>query len=165
MLKLRHGGKGSWIFLFLVLVIYGAVAFVDLEVARGGLIFFKALLLQLLPVLAAMIAIIFAVNLFLQPKQINSYLGTQAGIKGWLLALLAGILSVGPVYPWYAVLHDLKSKDLAPSLAATFLYSRAIKIPLVPLIAHYFGLQYTVVLLACLLILAIVNGLIMVRVL
>lgn len=45
-----------------------------------------------------------------------------------------------------------------PSLAATFLYARAIKLPLLPLMAHYFGLAYTVVLSLCLLVFSVISG-------
>jgi phosphoenolpyruvate carboxylase len=46
-------------------------------------------------------------------------------------------------------------------LAAVFLYSRAIKIPLLPLMIHYFGTAYTLVLCLYLLGFSIICGFLM----
>jgi hypothetical protein len=43
-------------------------------------------------------------------------------------------------------------------LIATFLYSRAVKLPLLPLMIHYFGFTYTLVLCIYLVIFAVING-------
>jgi uncharacterized membrane protein YraQ (UPF0718 family) len=68
------------------------------------------------------------------------------------------MLSVGPVYPWYALLGDLREKGMRSGLSAVFLYSRAIKLPLLPVMIHYFGLAYTLVLVAYLLLFSLLNG-------
>jgi hypothetical protein len=47
------------------------------------------------------------------------------------------------------------------SLASAFLYSRAIKLPLLPLMVHYFGGLYTAVLCIYLLVFAFVSGIAM----
>jgi hypothetical protein len=44
------------------------------------------------------------------------------------------------------------------SLVAAFLYNRAIKIPLLPLMIYYFGVIYVVVLLIFMIIASIVEG-------
>jgi hypothetical protein len=77
---------------------------------------------------------------------------------------VAGILSTGPVYAWYAVLHDLRQKGMRASLVAAMLYSRAVKLPLLPLLVHYFGLGYTMVLALYLIGFSIIGGLLMERI-
>ena len=77
--------------------------------------------------------------------------------------MTGGMLSVGPVYPWYALLGDLQEKGMRNALIAVFLYSRAIKLPLLPLMIHYFGMAYTLVLVFCLALFAILNGVAMER--
>jgi hypothetical protein len=53
-------------------------------------------------------------------------------------------------------------KACAP-LAAVFLYSRAVKLPFLPLMIHYFGTAYTLVLCLYLLGFSIMNGVLMVK--
>ena len=83
---------------------------------------------------------------------------------GWLTAIVGGVLSTGPVYPWYALLQDLREKGMKTSLAAVFLYSRAVKLPLLPLLVHYFGITYTMVLIGYLIMFSVISGLVMERI-
>jgi len=53
---------------------------------------------------------------------------------------------VGSIYPWFALLKDLKEKGMRTAFIAVFLYNRGIKLPLLPLLIHYFGLTFTVLL-------------------
>ena len=130
----------------------------------SGVGVFTQLLDKVLPALALVFVLFFAVDLLLDPKRVEKYLGRRSGIPGWLTAILAGILSTGPVYAWYAVLHDLRQKGMRTSLVAAMLYSRAIKLPLLPLLVHYFGLGYTIVLVSYLIGFSIIGGLLMERV-
>jgi len=142
-------------------MIYGLTAVVDSELALRALAGFTQLLDKVLPALALVFVLIFAINLLLDPQRVRKYLGKQSGIKGWLTAIVAGILSTGPVYAWYAVLRDLRQKGMRTSLVAVLLYSRAVKLPLLPLLAHYFGLNYTLVLVLYLIGFSVISGLIM----
>jgi len=47
------------------------------------------------------------------------------------------------------------------ALAATFLYSRALKLPLLPLMVHYFGAAYTIFVSTCFIVAAVLSGLAM----
>ena len=102
-------------------------------------------------------------DLLLKPEWIKHNLGKEAGIRGWLMAAAGGVFATGPVYAWYALLGDLREKGMRMPLAAMFLYSRAIKIPLLPLMIHYFGVTYTLVLCLYLLGFSIVCGILMAR--
>jgi hypothetical protein len=72
---------------------------------------------------------------------------------------------MGPVYAWYAVMAELQQKGMRTALIATFLYSRAIKLPLLPLMIYYFGLSYTLVLCSYLLVFSVINGILVERLL
>lgn len=152
---------GGWIFLVIVFLLYGVAALADTELTLKALTSFTRMLDQVLPVLCLVFVLIFVVNLLLQPEWVKQYLGSQSGIKGWLSVLISGILSVGPVYPWYALLKDLRDQGMKTSLAAAFLYSRAIKLPLLPMLIHYFGVTYTLVLTAYLIVFSIFTGFVM----
>jgi hypothetical protein len=67
------------------------------------------------------------------------------------------------VYPWYAMLGDLKAKGMRTALMSVFLYNRAIKLPLLPLLIHYFGLAYVLVLFAYLILFSLPAGLLLER--
>jgi uncharacterized membrane protein YraQ (UPF0718 family) len=159
-----RGGIGGWLFLVVVLVIYGVTALVDYQQVLSAIVVFKQLVDKALPALALVFVLIFTVDLLLDPKRVEEYLGRRSGNLGWLAAIVAGILSTGPVYAWYAVLHDLREKGMRTSLVAAMLYSRAVKIPLLPLLVHYFGPGYTMVLAFYLIAFSIIGGLLMERV-
>ena len=72
--------------------------------------------------------------------------GHGSGWRGWLIALAAGVISHGPVWPWYPLLSRLRQQGTRPALVAAFLYARSIKLPWLPVMAHYFGLRYMLVL-------------------
>lgn len=156
----RYGG---WLFLGLVSLLYGLLALWYPDRAGQAMSAAFGMLLNLLPVLLLVFGLLLASNWWLDEKRIRQYFGREAGKRGWLAAILAGILSMGPVYPWYALLADWRGRGMSPALAAVFLYSRAIKLPLLPMLVHYFGLAFTIVLCGYLLLFALLNGLLMQR--
>jgi len=122
---------------------------------------FKAsgdIFIKLIPVLLLVVLLMGLINHFLRPKAIARYLGKESGIKGWFLAISAGILSHGPIYIWYPMLEDLRKQGMRTGLASVFLYNRAIKIPLLPVMIYYFGLEFTVTLLICVVIASLIGG-------
>jgi uncharacterized membrane protein YraQ (UPF0718 family) len=161
----RMKGAGGWLFFIIVLFIYGVTAMLNSELVSDAIASFTQLLDKVVPVLFIVFFLIFTINLIIEPSRIKKYLGSQSGITGWLVAIIGGVLSTGPVYPWYALLKELGEKGMKPALASTFLYSRAIKLPLLPMLVHYFGMTYTLVLLSYLIIFSIVSGLVMERLL
>ncbi|MFW2371936.1 MAG: permease [Gammaproteobacteria bacterium] len=159
--KATKNGIGGWIFLAIVLLIYAVVALLDSELATQSMMSFIHLIDKVVPVLLIVFILIFVINLFLEPAWVKKYLGSRSGITGWVTAIAGGVLSTGPVYPWYALLKDLREKGMKTSLAAVFLYSRAVKLPLLPLLVHYFGITYTAVLVSYLIIFSVISGLVM----
>ena len=152
--------KGAWLFLGAMLLAYGVTALINFSVARQSLHMFGNVFMQLLPVLVFVFVLLVLVNLTLTPDRIRKYVGKTSGLKGWLLALVGGVFSSGPVYTWYILLAELKQQGMKASLIAVFLYSRAVKLPLLPLLVHYFGLQYTIILSLYLLCFSILSGII-----
>ena len=134
--------------LFLLLVVAAYMVFFMVNAAeayqallRGGL-----LLVRLIPVFTTVIFMIALVNYFLRPAQIVRWLGRESGRKGWLLSLLAGVVSHGPVYAWYPMIENLRRHGGRDGLLVVFFYSRCIKVPLLPLMVDYFGMTFTAVL-------------------
>lgn len=160
----RAGGRGGWIFLAIVAGLYGLVALFDREAAGRSLHLFTGLLGNVAPALGLVLVLLFLVNLLLSPERVEKYLGRDSGLRGWLTALTAGVISTGPVYAAYAVLGELREKGMRPSLMAALLYARAVKLPLLPLLLHYFGPAYTGLLVFWILVFAVLGGLVMGRV-
>lgn len=156
--RLRIGG---WVFLLVVLAGYGMVMMVDASMALRALSFFGQVMHQVLPILLIVFLLLLAADLALKPEWIRRNIGREAGVRGWLIAIVGGVLATGPVYAWYALLQDLRRKGMQTSLAAVFLYSRSVKLPLLPLMIHYFGSTYTLVFCLYLLGFSVVSGLLM----
>jgi uncharacterized membrane protein YraQ (UPF0718 family) len=153
--------KGGWLFLAAVVLAYLAVAVMDVSLAQKAWLFFTGMFVQLIPALLLVFVLMVAVNLLVTPKRIDTYLGKASGYRGWLLAAVGGVFSTGPIYTWYILLRDLKGKGMKMPLIAVFLYSRAVKLPLLPLLIHYFGLAYTLVLSFYLICFSMVSGVVM----
>ncbi len=149
----------EWIFLIFAVIVYAAVAPFRMDICIRSITGFVKVFLRILPVLAAVFAMIFLTNLFIEPRKIAKYLGHGAGIRGWLITIAGGIISTGPIYLWYPLLSDLREKGMRDVFVAGFLYNRAVKIPLIPMMAFYFGVRFTVVLTVYMIIFSILNGL------
>ena len=85
-------------------------------------------------------------NYYIKPQVVKKYLDKTSGWRRWPIAILAGIISTGPIYMWYPMLKDLKSHGVSEGVLSAFLYSRAIKPFLLPVMGFYFGWTYVVVL-------------------
>jgi len=155
-LKQRLGGGllfflGTVLFTLLLWIVRPA------SVARA-VPFFVSILRQIWPVLLLVFGLLFAVNLLVSPAAVKRWLGSGSRTRGWLIAVAGGILSSGPIYLWYPLLAELREHGMRTALAATFLYNRAVKPALLPLLVYYFGLGFTVVLTVYMILLSIVQG-------
>ena len=153
----------NWIFLIAVALVYLILALWNPQIVLAGLEVFLGLLKKILPIVGIVFALLFLSSLFLNPKTVSKYLGTGAGARGWPIAVAAGILSAGPIYMWYPLLGDLKEKGMRDALIATFLYNRAVKIPLLPMMIYYFGLKPMVILTILMILFSVMNGLLVER--
>lgn len=138
---------GGFIFLGSVAVLYLILFFIIPDKTLNSLKTSGNILIKLIPVLLLVILIMGLLDYFLRPKSISKHLGKESGIKGWAIALTAGTLSHGPIYAWYPLLRELKKQGMRTGLMVVFLYNRAIKIPLLPVLIAFFGIKFTIVLL------------------
>jgi uncharacterized membrane protein YraQ (UPF0718 family) len=156
----RAGGLWGWLFVAGVASAYAVMYILHPAVTETAWLSFVELIARVVPILAIVFVLIFVFNLFAEPKWIERYVGEHSGLRGWAVAMLSGVLSVGPIYPWYVLLGELRQKGMRASLIAVFLYSRAIKPPLVPFMIHYFGLAFTALLMIYIVAFAIIQGLV-----
>ena len=138
--------RSNWWLPLAVVAGYGVLLPVDPALVQGAASHFVRLLGMLLPVLAAVLVLLWLINLLVDPRQVRKSLGHDSGRRGWAIALLGGILSHGPVYAWYPLLSDLRRHGTRPALLAAFLYARSVKLPWLPMLAYYFGGRYMLLL-------------------
>jgi len=129
-----------------MLAVYGILFAVMPDRAFLALKSSSNIFLNMLMPLGLVFVLMVVLNLFLKPAQIARFLGKGAGIKGILLPAAAGIISTGPIYVWYPLLRNLREKGAGNSPIAIFLYNRAVKPFLLPVMIAYFGWVYVVIL-------------------
>lgn len=150
--------RGSWWFLTGVVVLYGVVYLFDPAPVAAGLADFAHSLRRLLPFFVFMFALLWLFNCLIEPRKVVKSLGKHSGMRGWLLAVSGGVISMGPMALWYPLLNELHRHGLRPALAAAFLYTRAIKIPMLPFMAYYFGGLYTALFVLYILLFSVIIG-------
>lgn len=153
-----HRSAGGWVFQGVVALLYVLLAVVDPGRTRETLALFVQFLGRVIPVLAIVLVLLFTFDLVRSPRCVRRLVGRQSGLMGWVTVLVGGMLSTGPVHAWYALLGELRSKGMKTSLATAFPYSRAVKLPLLPLLIHYFGLRYAPVFSAYIVGFAVAGG-------
>ncbi|MBN1664310.1 MAG: permease [Deltaproteobacteria bacterium] len=150
-------------FLLLVALGYVTLGIFDFHLLHKALYVLAKLLVHIVPVLLIVFVLMFLTQLFFDSRKIVRLFGKDSGFKGWAFAIVGGIVSSGPIYMWYPLLGDLKEKGMKDSLIAAFLYNRAIKIPLLPMMIHYFGWAFTIALSVYMILFSVITGVVVER--
>ena len=145
-------------FLGIVVILYLILSFFNSVKIYRSLHASLDIIIQILPIFVLVILMMAIANYFLKPKTVSKYLGLGSGVKGWFLAISMGILSHGPIYVWYPLLKDLRDHGMRSGLVAAFLYNRAIKIPLLPIMIYYFGVFFVFTLCIYMIIVSVIEG-------
>jgi len=157
--KVGFGGA----FFLLAVIAYVILGIYDFDLLRNALYALAGLIARIAPILLLVFGMMFFTNLFFQGNRIVRFLGEEPGCQGWVIAVAGGIVSAGPIYMWYPLLSDLKEKGMKDSLIAAFLYNRAVKIPLLPMMVYYFGWNFALVLSIYMVLFSVVNGILVQR--
>ncbi len=150
----------GWYFLGGVILAYIAVLLIDFKQIVPALNLFLQTMLKVIPIIFLVFVLMALTNYFVNHKTLVKYMGKKSGVRGWTIAIVAGIISTGPIYMWYPLLSELEKQGVRKGLIAAFLYNRAIKIPLLPMIILYFGLVYTLILAVVMIFVSIFQGLV-----
>ena len=144
--KTKRPGRSGTILLALTVLLYAAAALFAPDKAFAALEESAGIFAKIFPILLAVFFLTALLNTFIRPKSVAKHLGTGSRTRGWLIALLGGVLSHGPGYVWYPMLSDLRTHGARDGLVVAFFYARAIKLPWLPVMVSYFGLTFTFVL-------------------
>ncbi len=156
--KISEKSRTKWYFLLVVVLAYFITAIVNQDFLKSALDSSRAIFLKILPIFALVFAIMFMINYFITPRALAKYLAKNKGAKAWGISIIAGIISTGPIYMWYPLLAELKENGTREGLIAAFLYARAIKPALIPLMIFYFGLSFTIVLTIAMIVFSVIQG-------
>jgi uncharacterized membrane protein YraQ (UPF0718 family) len=115
---------------------------------------------EIVPILAFVFFMLFIINLVINPEKIKRHLGHDSGFKGWIYASLGSIFISGPPYVLFPILAELKKHGMKDSLIATFMNNRNVQLPYLPVMIFYFGVPFTIIVSAYILIFAVINGMI-----
>lgn len=139
------GGKRrthSLLFPALILAAYGILYAVAPDTALTALNSSAKIARMLWVPLSLVFLVMFVLNLFVRPSQIAGLFGRGSGIKGILVAIAAGIISTGPIFAWYPLMKKMREEGAGEGPIAIFLYNRAVKPFLLPVMIAYFGWVY-----------------------
>ena len=87
----------GWFVLAAVAGLYALSDRLDPAVVAEALAILKPLLIRVVPILVLVFGLLLLTNLFLEREWLIQHLGKTSGIGGWALAVVCGILSVGPL--------------------------------------------------------------------
>jgi len=147
----------AWYFLLFVVIIYIILLFINQPVFIKSSLFFLNTLKKIIPIFILIFILMALMNYFVTPKTITKHFKDKK-IKAWVFSIIAGIISMGAIYLWYPLLAEIRDKKISNGLIACFLYNRAIKLPLLPIIIFYFGIKYVLILTIVMIIMSVVQG-------
>lgn len=157
MKKILHNVSFSFGTLTLAIIAYVILFIFDRKIFFLSLDSVLSLFIKILPFVALTFFLLAFANYFITSEQLLRHL--QGGkFKKWFFIVAGGIISAGPVYMWYPLLADLRKKGLNHGVIACFLYTKAIKLPLVPLLVFYFGWKYFIVITFLMILFSIIQG-------
>jgi len=145
-------------FLFVVVFIYTYTAFINVEATLMSLKSSLILLYSLIPIFILIITITALINYFVKPKHIIKHLGQESGVKGIFYAIISGILIHGPLYMWYGLIQEIRKSGAKEQLLITFLFARAVKLPLLVLMIDLFGIAFTIIITLYTIIASVIQG-------
>ncbi len=144
MSKKNKSNNTRFIILGAVLLLYIVLFFIDQNKTMESLTYGLKIFRDILPIFG-IIYIFMVVFNFIPEKKLKSYMQKTTGFFQYFVLSLLGMISHGPIYAWYPLLKDLKNRGLTYGSIAAYLFSKGIKLTLLPLIIHYFGIKLTVI--------------------
>ncbi len=155
--------KGGYVFSGTVALVYIIIYCAAPEIASRAFVSAINIIQHIIPILVLVFFLIFGINL-IPVSMLKKLFHERRRKRAWLMSIIVGVFSHGPVFVWYALLADLRQKGMTNGMAATFIYARAVKLPIIPALVAVFGVKFTVIFYCYILIGALVQGIIIDRI-
>jgi len=159
MLKKLENVPNAWKFLTFILIAMGVWSGFNPDLIKLTFLNAGIFMKKLMPSLLLVLLFMYIFNLLITDKLIKKYFSKKVGITQFLIVGIAGILSTGPVYMWFAFLSNMKDEGFNKGLISIFLYNRAVKLPLLPLMISYFSLKTTIIITTLIIVFSVINAL------
>jgi len=159
--KAKNKGEQSrfgFYFLGVVIVLYLLLFFFNSDQSFQAFLVSLKLLLRIIPALLLVVLFMAAMKHYINPGVVKKAVGKGSGLKGWILAILTGLLSHGPIYVWFPFLKELRDQGMSNGLISVFLYNRAVKIPLLPAMIAFLGCKLVLILMFYMFVASLLQG-------
>lgn len=114
--------------------------------------------LGVLPIIAAVFAALGLFHVWVDKKKIAEALGKGGGLKAVVLASLAGMVLVGPVYVIFPLMKAVREHGARWAVVGAVLAAWAVKIPMVPMEIGMLGWRFSLARVALVAIAAVPLG-------
>ena len=155
----KKSSKKSLIFLGIMILIYVILYFLYPEKTFNAILYVIEIIKEILPILLFVYVFMVAFA-FINEKKLKEYIQKAPMFVKYILLSLLGTLSHGPIYAWYPLLKELNQKGISKGAIGTFLYSRGIKLTLLPMLVSFFDLKYAIILTITTLIFSLIEGIV-----
>lgn len=159
-MKPSEKSRFQYYFLAFILTIYLITSLINLSKVIKSLIYFKSIIIQIIPILILIYFLLVISDFYLNEKNTKKIITKLSGIKGWIISIITGAISSGPIYMWYPFLSNLKNKGVNQKYLIAFLYNRAIKIPQIPIMLIIYDIYFIIILFIIMIIGSIIQGII-----
>jgi hypothetical protein len=150
--------SGVWKFLLAVIAVLAVIAIASPFLAWESLLTSFSIFKKMLSSLILAFIFMFAFNIFVTDEIVKKHLKKDIGVKQCIIVATIGVLSTGPIYMWYAYLSNLKDEGVDQGLISIFLYNRAVKLPLLPIMIDYFSLKITIIITVLIFVFSFINA-------
>jgi uncharacterized membrane protein YraQ (UPF0718 family) len=168
--KAGHQGKNkqgkkksnsfSLYFFLLMIVFYIVLYFIYPDKTLNALKYVWGITKELIPILLIVYIFMFMFSLLNEEKLEKSIERAPIFVKYILMSFL-GTLSHGPIYAWYPFLKELHNKKISKGAIGSFLYSRGIKLTLLPMLIAFFDIKFVIILTVMTLLFSLAQGLLL----
>jgi len=146
------------IFMLVVILIYVVLFFFQKQMVFDSLKHFLKNTLMIIPIFAIVILLTALLNYFYPKEKIAKLFKEKSKFRTYMMSLVAGIVSHGPIIAWFPFLKDVSDNGVSKGNLVTFIYGRGVKLTLLPVMIGFFGAKYTFVFIFYLALGALVQG-------
>jgi len=153
----KKGSKKSLIFFGIMVFIYIILYIFYPEKTYKAIIYVISIIKEILPILLFVYIFMLGFS-FINEQKLKAYIEKAPPAIKYLLLSVLGTLSHGPIFAWYPFLKELNQKGISKGAIGTFLYSRGIKLTLLPMLISFFDIKFAVILTVVILVFSIIEG-------